>query len=174
MDMGVKIILGEEELYGLCKQYSDKAKGIVTDDDATESLMNRWSQPFREEISNQRLLPPRCLPVCEETKSLCQYQGKSVCQKTTSNPYASKPNETESSLSKSPPDDPNALWADKDAPKSTRDILGNQDSVKKLATLQVSSIWTASTYVFPSLDVHLIFFHFLLVHGPTYIQSIGA
>ena len=121
IEIGVKVIHGEGKFYGLCKLYSDKVKPIET----TESVV----------------VAPAPAPIINPYAKKANPYAKAKPSATSAapNPYASK-----TSAASAPPaqnklaSDPNALWADKYAPTSTADILGNQDSVKKLKNCKFS------------------------------------
>ena len=121
------IVRGERGLYGLAQQYSDKAQ----------------TRP-----SNLKAPPPASSPPAASKSTVPALSDKPVnpYARASVNPYAKKkanPSAKKTAVvaDQKPaaiPDhvvnDPNALWVDKYKPRSSQEILGNQESVRKLKT----------------------------------------
>ena len=162
-EKGVAVVKGEQELYGLCKMYSDRRKkqnGTATSTTAkAPSLAAKEtgtgarttpSTTTRSVATTKKPAPTAAAADTSSTASRSKAMNPYAKARSSANPYARSSSTTASvSASSSNPyaksrsstnegsvvkTDPHALWADKHAPKSTHDILGNQESVKKLAT----------------------------------------
>ena len=115
----VIIVKGEEQLFGLVKLYNDKAK---------EHAPAEVPQPAPVKPA------PAKMPSNPYAKRPVNPYAKSAKPSGASNPYASKsaPSTKKEESVPSKYDNNMSLWADKYSPQTTRDILGNQENVKKL------------------------------------------
>ena len=118
MEKGARVIVGRELLNGVVKFHSDAKGGAPTPD------------------------PPKSAPAAPSGKVI----KNPYARKNVTNPYAKKPvppkNTTTTAPAKAtaspakpaapPPGGRHMLWVDKYKPKSSREILGNQESVRKL------------------------------------------
>ena len=141
LELGVRVVKGEEELYGLCKQYSDKIKKDLPDN--TTSTQSPTASSTPKQATQPSSQPESTPKPASTTKSVSANPyakrpgstsaGNPYAKKPASNPYAAKKRESVSGDLK-PVGDGSMLWADKYAPQSTREILGNQECVKKLTS----------------------------------------
>lgn len=151
----VHILKGAGELYGLAKLYDHKKKelGVTAgggDADGESPAANKNPYKKSTPIANPYAKSTGSAiknPYAKTTKVVNPYAkkvvnpyAKSTSASSTSNPYAKKSSAANGNGNaiKVDPERPilgvNALWADKFAPYNTRMILGNKDSVSKLAT----------------------------------------
>lgn len=118
----VIVLKGEEEFYGLVKLYSDK-KGPE-------------KPPAAASVPAAAPAPAAKMPANPYAKRPSNPYAKSASSKpaASANPYASKvPSPAKNEAAPPAKFDPMSLWADRFAPQSTREILGNQENVRKLA-----------------------------------------
>jgi replication factor C subunit 1 len=136
-ELGIRIVEDESKFFGLCKLYSDQVTMRRGDDcnlDPTESSDHaKQINPDCETQTSVSELQPT------PTKASVNPYAKKSNPYAKVNPYASKKASTsgaaDAALVSSKgrgSGEPNDLWVDKYAPTSTHDILGNQESVKKL------------------------------------------
>ena len=147
----VKIVMGEKKLFGLAKLYNDRARAKQPVPPAVDKENNQ--DPMSSVASAPSANPhaKKATPVNPYAKKTVvnPYAKKTVsnpyAKKTTiNNPYAKKPSNNSqvnnNDAAAANVDDvankfgPNALWVDKYAPSTTRNILGNKDSVNKLTS----------------------------------------
>jgi replication factor C subunit 1 len=138
------IITSAKQLYGLCHQYQERAmkRANVT----KESMAARQAPPVGPPPS--KMAQAKSNPYAKKV-TVNPYANKASAggtagtppaaanpyNKTTANPYnkAGGPSSSKFTPSSSlPPNKEGQLWVDRHAPKNTRDILGNADSVGKL------------------------------------------
>lgn len=120
MEHGVILVKGEESLYGLAKLYSDK---IGKD------------RPEAKQAPAAVAKAPVANPYARRPANPYAKAAGAMSSNGTFNPYATKAADSTTKVSAEPAGrkgDSMSLWADKFAPNNTRDILGNQESVKKL------------------------------------------
>lgn len=158
LEKGTLIVVGERAFYGLLQQYDNKAKGVMddtaADTAATAQRLERDTKPIPDknetmsssQVTNQNVniaaavkpVPPSA-PVNPYAKGPVAnpYSKTSVnpYAKPAANPYAKTTSQSteDAKADYSVKDDANVLWVDKYKPTSTREILGNQESVRKLA-----------------------------------------
>ena len=151
-DEKIVILNGEGEFYALAKILDEKKKNEMgTSSDAntfttetpTPSTSLSMTNPYTKKsptILNPYAKSPSSVPIAnpytKKTAVVNPYTTSSSSN-VTNNPYAAKSSSrpTKGSCSgggRADIDDPNALWADKYAPDTTRMILGNKESVSKL------------------------------------------
>jgi replication factor C subunit 1 len=141
---GTVVVQGEHCLYGLCQQYDDKAR-------AAAGLPPRTAIAAAAAVTDQRKAPPVPRTVASDS-ALAPIAKADNPYARAPNPYAKKapaPSSNNPYAKKAPPaaaakpaastalaavDATNRLWVDKYKPTSTKDILGNQESVRKLTT----------------------------------------
>lgn len=151
----VVLLRGEGELYGLVKLLDGRVGGrqpkggssaptaaasSATSAPAAKPNAQGANNPYTKPV-NPYAAPSN--PYANPYTKKAAVPNPYATGAATANPYA-KPNpyakaassSSASSIPSASPDsassDPNALWADKYAPKSSHEILGNADSVKKL------------------------------------------
>ena len=143
---GTCIVKGDEALYGLILQFNDRAAGTTNSspsasdkkppppqaEKTTVTTSKEASAPSAAKPMNPYAKPVRSNPYARPVASA----SSSVA---AANPYAKKPSTgTQSSVEAKPgtgvcATDSHLLWVDKYKPMSSREILGNQESVRKLA-----------------------------------------
>jgi replication factor C subunit 1 len=135
--MGTIIVKGEKRLFGLAKLYNDKAKALQPAHDK-----DKENNENRPSITAVKAAPA---PAAAAVKPVSNPYAK----KPITNPYAKKAVATTNPYAKAKPSvslkssaecnaspqssEANALWVDKYAPTSTRDVLGNRENVSKLS-----------------------------------------
>jgi replication factor C subunit 1 len=121
---GVIIVKGEEKLYGLIKSYNDRAKA----ENPREGLAAAAKPAATQMPSNPYAKRPANPYVTSNS-----YARSAAKPGGTTNPYAAKSSSIAKPLAAPTVKfDSMSLWADRYAPQTTRDILGNQENVKKL------------------------------------------
>jgi replication factor C subunit 1 len=125
---GTHVLLGISALYGLAQQYHDQQKQNNTTTDTKPATKTEAPTAAVD-------APPAAAPVNPYAKSRSSAVSNPYAR---ANPYATtKPPPTPdqkpaSSKTKNKPAELNMLWVDKYKPKHSREILGNQDAVRKL------------------------------------------
>ena len=145
----VQIVEGKEALYGLFQQYNEakggssaiKKETIAPIKKETIAPVVAASNPYAAKVtSNPYAAKITSNPYAKATNP---YATKSV---TSSNPYAKKSNPYAKSTASDPSAVPSSsaveekpekggatqLWVDRYKPRNSNDILGNQESVRKL------------------------------------------
>lgn len=154
----ISIVKGAEELYGLCKLYDDQAreKGglppMATNEAPTESQSSsiEHSQATVDTSTSHQDSQSTTSKAIISNPYAKKAPSNPYAKKVLSNPYATADTQKKNSYTKDSapsstsavsltgpsgcPIDCSSLWADKYAPRDTREILGNGESVKKLAT----------------------------------------
>ena len=123
----VIVVKGEEQLYGLVKLYNDRAKAGTPSKTAAAkpAAAQMPSNPYAKRPVNPYAANPSAKSAAKPSGSVNPYGAKSVSPaKVPAVPTVKF--------------DPMSLWADRYAPQTTRDILGNQENVKKLTTCKCS------------------------------------
>jgi len=149
-DSKIRILMGEEQMYGIVKTICESRGGAI-------NLTNKQTNE-KDDLNSTFIKEPKETISSTKTPIGNPYAKKTIAnpyaKKTITNPYAKKPmtnpyakNKSSSSTStvstQSKPtnkhmggradiNDSHALWADKYAPSSINDILGNKESVRKL------------------------------------------
>jgi hypothetical protein len=141
-ELGVYLVKGEQELYGLAKQYNDKAlkdRPVPAEPVAAAAPAPvPPAAPAAAAPPNPYVAKRPSNPYARASNPYAKPASKpSGAVSTSFNPYdtktAAKSEEPKVAAAKS---DPTSLWADRYAPQTTRDILGNQDAVKKLQSCE--------------------------------------
>ena len=124
----VIVLKGEEEFYGLVKLYSDR-KGPEKPPPAASAP----AAPAPAQAAKMPANPYAKRPANPYAKSASS-KPAGTANPYASNPYASKgPSPVKQEAPPAKTFDAMSLWADRFAPQSTREILGNQENVRKLA-----------------------------------------
>lgn len=138
-ELNVLIVKDCEELYGLCKRYNDKARAMqaefkIAQQDTESPAMTK--EP-------KSLTAPAANPYSKKKPTATNPYAKKKNPYITANASASDPTtilkRDFNSADTSPIVDATTLWADKYAPKNTREILGNAESVRKLSNCKFLS-----------------------------------
>ena len=157
----ITIVRGVDELFGLCKLYNDQARIVrglspmATPETTTESQSSSVEKSKATDVTSKSQQESQATTV-SATSSILNAKKSPInpYKKTPVNPYSSagvsKINPYAKSEKSFPdvstvsavaatglsgrPIDNSRLWADKHAPKNTREILGNAEAVKKLVT----------------------------------------
>jgi replication factor C subunit 1 len=137
IEMGVKVIHGEGKFFGLCKLYSDKTNALESCESAVVAPAPTVTSPAPVLVAPAPA--PRINPYAKKANPYAKANPPAT--NAALNPYASNAAASVLQMENKSAGDPNALWADKYAPVTTADILGNQDSVKKLKTCKLNVVY---------------------------------
>ena len=137
IEMGVKVIHGEGKFFGLCKLYSDKTNALESCESAVVAPAPTVTSPAPVLVAPAPA--PRINPYAKKANPYAKANPPAT--NAALNPYASNAAASVLQMENKSAGDPNALWADKYAPVTTADILGNQDSVKKLKTCKLKVVY---------------------------------
>ena len=162
-ELNTSILNGEEEMYGLVKTLDDNLKKdpsnettVDTGSNGTEAKSNN-DAPSEEKVNANspvvknpyaRNSTPKNSSASFSSATTTTPPKNPYAKAAPKNPYAKNPYTSKPVAATSTPTpkgtvggggraevtDPNALWADKYAPNSTRSILGNADNVRKLSS----------------------------------------
>lgn len=151
---GTYLVKGENALFGLIKQYNDKAKAATKDPDdpENEEVVEAKGTQDVGNVSSTTSLAKQQPEAKLAIKPANPYAKSGISNPYASkNPYAAKSKPTNSVPTTAPSNKVvtlkkdtqsmntlNQLWVDKYKPENSSDILGNQDAVRKLST------WLAS------------------------------
>ena len=152
IELGTHIVMGEKQLYGLAKLYSDQARASLP---AVAGKENNTSSPVAEAAAksgSSNKVPVVNPYASKPAVANNPYAKKAVtnpyAKKAVSNPYAKKASATSNTTAADSGYTPkptqhgtNALWVDKHAPTNTRDVLGNKDLVNKLTSCKYSRLY---------------------------------
>jgi replication factor C subunit 1 len=146
-DLNTIILNGEEEMYGLVKTLDDNLKGslngtTVADTEAKSKggvphvVKNPYASNFTPKnpyASSSSTTPPKN-PYTNSAAPKNPYAKNPYSSKPSAAASTPTPKETVSGGGRAKVTDPNALWADKYAPNSSRGMLGNAVNVRKLSS----------------------------------------
>jgi replication factor C subunit 1 len=149
-ETGTRVMVGRAALHGVVKYHSDQqGGGVVQAPPASVPLAVPAVTSSVARAAPAAAAPKAVVKNPYARKISNPYARKSTggepkaASAATSNSYASqKPAATPSAPVQSSPSDANTLWVDKYKPVTTRDILGNAESVRKLTSWL--STWEAN------------------------------